>query len=204
MKKVEAGMLNNTAFRLRQRMIDEISGSMTIRDQNFLKRSILFQKATVSGMVAEVGSVMRPRFSGWSEQQTGKTKGKPRKRFGTLTARRGKKRNKISGKFRAKSSNDFIRPSNRKGLSDNSGRDVMIFLQILKRRKYKPPFFIPISYKRLQKGFYIFVRGKLKRAQGFNPQDTQRNAWMTRAVNSLSNKDMNDDFQEALRHFGLK
>ena len=203
MAKVEAGMLNNTALVMRNRMVDSVASTMTIRNNRFMRGSIRFQKATPSKMIAEVGSIKRPRFTGWFEQEKGKPLGKARKRAPDLAARRGNWKKKIVGKFRMKPGVRFIRPGDHRSLSNSRPRDIVIFLQILKRRKFQEPFFIPIQYKKMQKGMYIFLKDKIVRVQGFDPKDTIQNAWMTRVNAGMTQADMSKAFRKSLKFFGL-
>lgn len=204
MAKVEAGMLNNTALRMRNRMVDSVASTMTIRNNRFMRSSIRFQKATQSRMVAEVGSIKRPRFTGWIEQETGK-EDKERKRFATINARRRQWKKKITGRFRMKPGFKFTRPGDHRNLSNSRGRDTMIFLQILKRRKFKEPFFIPNEYKKLQKGLYFFKGGKqqLTFLQGFDPDLPERNRWMNRVVSKITKAEMKEDLRKSMKFFGV-
>lgn len=209
MKKASIGLVNNTAFRLRNDIVEEIEDSMTVRAPRFISGSIRRTKANFRTKTAEVGSISRPRFSGWVEQQKG-TPSK-RKRQPTLTARTGGNwKKKTAPRFRFKPAKRFVRPSTdpfrKKGrrLSNNSGRDIAIFLQILRRNKYRQPFFLPIKYKRLEKGLYIFKKKRLQLVQGLDPDPTKRNTWMTRVVKNLTAADIHADWNKSLRFFGLK
>jgi len=204
MGKVEAGMLNNTALRMRNRMVDSVASTMTIRNNRFMRSSIRFQKATPSKMMAEVGSIKRPRFTGWFEQEKGKEE-KERKRFATINARRRQWKKKITGRFRMKPGFKFTRPGDHRNLNNSGGRDTMIFLQILKRRKFKEPFFIPNEYKGLKKGLYIFkgAKQRLNFLQGFDPDLPARNRWMNRVVNKVTKAEMKEDLRKSMKHFGV-
>ena len=181
MKKIEVGTANNIAFKAREVMLKEVQTSMTIRSPGFVKGSMRVQKATFRDKKSVAGSIRRPRFTGWEHQETGKTPG--RKRTQSIAARRSNFRNRVAPRFRLKTGiKKAVRPSD-VGLRDNVAfPDIPGFLQILSRKKFRQPFYLPIAYKRLQRGIYIFRAGKIRRVQNLNPKNKplKSNKWMTR------------------------
>jgi hypothetical protein len=193
-KFAQIGHLNKLAFRTRGAIIDELGRNMTIRFPGFVKGSVKFEKASLKRPMSEVGSVKRERFSGWIEQETGqKTQ---RKRVQTLAARNRNWKRRVAPRFRLKPSAKFIRPVDVK----LNRTQIVPFLQILDARRYKQPFYIPIRYKRMQRGIYVFIRRKIRRVQTFDPKNVQpkRDEWMSRAVGQLTPQIVNDEYKAAM------
>lgn len=193
-QRAKINTVNNLAFQGRRIALDELDRNMIIRAPAFIKGSVRFQRATMNRPEAEFGSIRRDRFSGWEEQQTGRrTK---RTRVQTLQARRRNWKNKVAPRVRLKPGAKFIRPADVR-LNNNQ---IVPFLQILDRRKYRQPFFIPTRYKRLQRGLYIFVSRKIRRVQNLDPANVQpaRDEWMSRAVGRLEGKVL-DAYVEGLK-----
>lgn len=178
--------LNNTlAFKLRPEMLKEIESSMTIRSPRFVRGSLRIKKASFRDRVAEVGSIRRDRFTGWEEQETGKPDKRDRRQ--TLAARLDNRKRRVAPRFRLKSGKArFVRPSDQ-GLK-NVSSDVPVFLQILDRNKHRAPFYIPVRYKRLQRGIYIFKAKKIRRVQILDAKgkSISRNRWMTRSISKIN------------------
>lgn len=102
---VTAEYLNSSAFRARELNIKNIQSQMTIRDQRFLSSSLRVEKTkpvSINQQIAISGSINRPRFTGWKEQETGQTP--QRKRVSTPMSRGGSMKGKIKEKYRLKSS----------------------------------------------------------------------------------------------------
>ena len=197
-RRAEVGMVNNTAFALRDIILAELDRNMTIRSPGFLKGSVQLEKATFRDVTAEVGSVDRPRFSGWIEQETGKKD--TRTRVQSVAARRSNFKNRVAPRLRLKQGNKrAVRPSDLNFDNSNSAH-IAPFLQMLDRRREKQPFYIPVAYKRLQRGIYIFLRGKIRRVQNLEPKDTQpdRDRWMTRSVARIDQKFLSEQFNKTL------
>jgi len=189
------GTINNLAFRTRGNTLEELGKNMMIRSPGFVKGSVRYKKATRGDPVAETGSIRRERFSGWIEQETGKKTG--RKRVQTVTARSRNWRRRVAPRFRLKPSAKFIRPADVK----LNRTQIVPFLQILDRRRYRQPFLIPTRYKRLQRGIYIFLAKKIKRIQNFDPKNVQpkRDAWMSRAVGQINQSVTTEEYHRALK-----
>lgn len=198
-KRAGVGLSNNLAFRARGMILKELEQSMTMRSKGFVKGSVRVQKAGRSNPVAEVGSIKRARFSGWIEQETGQKT--TRKRTQTKTARMSNWQRRVSPRFRLKpGSKRSIRPSDL-GLSNTESSSIPVFLQILSRKKYRQPWFIPIRYKRLQRGIYIFRANKIRRIQNLDPANPQpkRNRWMTRTVSRINQRLVEEEWGKSIR-----
>jgi len=193
-KYAQIGHINKLAFRTRGAIINELGRNMTIRSPGFVRGSVKYERANPTKPVAEVGSVRRERFSGWIEQETGqKTQ---RKRVQTLTARNSDWKRRVAPRFRLKPGAKFIRPDDMK----LNRTQIVPFLQILNKRRYKSPFYIPIRYKRMQRGIYVFIRQKIRRVQTFDPKNIQprRDEWMSRAVGQLTPQIIDDEYKKAM------
>ena len=195
-ERAQINTLNNLAFQGRQKALEEVDKNMTIRSPAFVKGSMRFQKANLNKPESEFGSIKRNRFSGWEEQQTGKQT--ERTRVQTLQARRRNWKNRVAPRARLKPGNKFIRPKDLK-LDKLGNNKIPAFLDRLDRVSYKQPFFIPVRYKRLQRGIYLFVNKKIRRLQSFDPKKVQpkKDEWMTRAVGSLG-ENLVDAYKEGL------
>lgn len=203
-KRASAGLSNNLAFRARGMILEEIEQSMTVRSPGFIRGSVRVQKARFNNPTAEVGSIKRDRFSGWIEQQTGRKT--TRTRTQSKIARRNDWRKRVAPRFRFKPGKSrSTRPSDF-GLSDTSGASVPIFLQILNRKKHRQMFYIPIRYKRLQRGIYIFRAKKIRRVHNLEPDNPQpkKNPWMTRVVNQINQPVVEQEWQRSVKFFASK
>ena len=72
--KAANATLNSFAFGTRKRSLEIIKKKMTVRNQKFVAGSLRVQKSTGSNIDnarSEVGSIFRPRFTGWKEQESG-------------------------------------------------------------------------------------------------------------------------------------
>ena len=169
-----ANVLNSFAFGTRKSAIDVISKQMTVRNKRFVETSIRVKTANqntdLNSMVSRTGSIDRPRFSGWEEQQTGKKR--PSTRVGTLLSRGKNKSNQIRPAARMKPGSNFP------DAGDYSGKDeqqrTTIMLNVLKRKKYKKPFVIRRKLKKFAPGLYRFFRGKIKMLQRFDSKGSEQ------------------------------
>lgn len=96
---VTAEYLNASAFRHRELNIKSLESKMVIRDKRFLLSSLRVEKTRplpIDKQIAISGSINRPRFSGWKEQETGQTP--KRKHVITKSARGGNIRSKVQEK----------------------------------------------------------------------------------------------------------
>ncbi len=197
-RRAGVGLANNLAFKTRKWVLAELEQSMTIRSPGFVKGSVRVQKARAGNPTAEVGSIKRERFSGWAEQETGKKTARTRTQ--TRIARSNNWKRRVAPRFRLKPGKKrSIRPSDFK-LNHPASSNIVPFLQILDRKKYRQPFFIPVRYKRLQRGIYIFRAKKIRRVQNLEPDNPQpkRNRWMTRSVNQITLQLIEEAWREEL------
>jgi hypothetical protein len=92
----------------------------------------------------------------------------------------------------------FVRPSDQ-GLK-NVSTDVPKFLQILARKKHRAPFYIPIRYKKLPRGIYIFKAKKIRRVQILDAKtkSISRNRWMTRSIGTIDQRLVEKEWTKAV------
>lgn len=175
-----AATLTSFAFGTRKKSILIIKNRMTVRNEKFVSSSLRVQKAArsapMNSQVAIAGSISRPRFSGWAEQELGtKT---DRTRTATLFARRGGAK-ALPSSFRMKAQNQFISPSDFKGKDDR--HRVIVMLQSLSKQRYKKPFIIK-GHRKFKSGLYKFRGKKIKRIQTFkSSKQPKRLRWLTMA-----------------------
>jgi hypothetical protein len=184
-RRAGINLSNTLAFTLRPEMLKEIEGSMTIRSPRFVRGSLRIKKASFKDRVAEIGSIRRDRFTGWEEQETGKPDKRDRRQ--THVARRSNWNHRVAPRMRLKTGRaKFVRPSDQ-GLK-NVSLDIPVFLKILERKKHRAPFYIPVRYKKLARGIYIFKAKKVKRVQILDAKikSISRNRWMTRSLRKIN------------------
>jgi hypothetical protein len=181
-----AEVMNSAGFGIRKIAIRNVMGDSTVRNARFIKSSMRVKKTRavpIGRQVVVVGSVAKPRFTGWEEQETGKSDN--RKRTATLKARKRAKKRQIVRKVRFRDRSKWPTPSNfKKGLGG--------MLYQLSRSGSNVPFVIPRTSKlrsgrELEAGVWRFGRGKtpkrkLELLHRFKaPKDTKKTEWMTRA-----------------------
>ncbi len=156
---VVANVLNDLAFGSRRESLGIIEDKMIVRSPTFVKRSISVDKArgakNINSQFAETGSVERPNFTGWVEQETGKKS--DRSRVATLFARGDNPQKKIKPSARMKRSNEFI-DLNKDFPGKSRAQRTARGLQSLRMKKWKKPFII--RRVRLKGGI---VRASLRR-----------------------------------------
>lgn len=189
---VASGMLlNNFAFGTREKAIGTIHAGMTVRSEAFVKRSIVVNKANFRAPMmsqrSEVGSIARPRFSGWIEQETGKAT--DRTRAFLLEARKGQKKKKAMPSTRLKPSKIILKPEDMGGSSANiTGfhHRAQVLLMWTWRNKWRKPFMIR-GHKRLKAGLYKWKGKKLRKLQTFKPRRKQprKFPWLTISRNKF-------------------
>jgi hypothetical protein len=204
--KVASGMvLNNMAFGTREESFGMIRRHMTVRSEPFLKRSIIVNKANFNAPLrsqkSEVGSIERPRFTGWIEQETGKrTK---RKRAFLMTARRGSKKKKAMPSARLKPS---FRPMRPEDMGQQSGNirgfhhRAQVLLMWTYRNKWRKPFIVR-GHKKIKPGLYKWKGSKLQKLQIFRPRKAQprKFMWLTMARNRyLFKTDMGKEWSKVI------
>lgn len=192
LKPVTANVLNSLAFKTREYDIKNLSSNMIIRNERFLKSSLRVKTAKSSSdinkQISTVGSIKRPRFTGWEEQQTGKPAKK--KRSVTLAARKGNKRKQVAPKYRLKSRNKFYRPQQFQGKSLQ--QQFYFMLRVLGSRG-GGEFLVNnnIALKRgvLRKGLYSFRKGRITKLQDLTKGPrVKRLQWRTMSIKQLQKK----------------
>jgi hypothetical protein len=172
--------LNSFAFGTRRKSIEIIEKELTIRNQKFTRGSLRVQKSTASNLSsarAEVGSIRRPRFTGWKEQELGS---RPERTRSITRFARGTKNRRLRPSFRMRPGSNFLDEDDfqlsEKGVKERNRSIVM--LQILRRRKHRKPFVLRSG--RFKPGLYVFRRKKVKRIQTFkDKRRIKRVAWMS-------------------------
>jgi hypothetical protein len=203
LKPVTANVLTSLAFNARKQYVRSINQSMIIRNRKFVESSLRVQKARsgkIENQIALSGSIERPRFSGWQEQQTGKTSKK--KRAITLAGRRGNKRNIAISKARLKSSNKFYKPQQFSGNTLHS--KFMFMLRVLTSRG-GGEFIIttPIKTRKgqLKTGLYQIKGHKLNKFQAFDANKATHIPWMTTANRKLKfSTDLTKLYNNGIKH----
>lgn len=203
-KKIETATLNTLAFGTKKNIQRTLGRYLVIRNPNFMRSSVKVEKATLARKYSEVGSIERPRFSGWEEQQTGT----PSESHRVLTgaARGSSFQNVARGPARLKPSNTPLQISNYVGgrYQTRSQRTIAMFkdarkqhrsVLIARRDRRK----VGVK-KRLDAGLYGYYRGKLLRLQKFGESwSPKRIDWMGEALN-LTHK-QNDYYRTFAKEF---
>ena len=189
------GMLTTFAFKAREEQIQEIRKSMTVRNDRFIQAKIRYQKAmgsNIDNIHSISGSIRGPRFSGWEEQQKGKTT--QRTRTQSLMARSGAWNKQIKGTARMKSSNRFFNPESEME-GGNINQKYAAALAAMRRGAIQKRNFLIRKrlggrMKTLKRGLWMMRRRLLFRLQTFNPNKVQpkRNPWHTRAIGRMRSK----------------
>ena len=175
---VASGMLlNNLAFGTRKEAIETIHRHMTVRSKAFVARSIVVNKAVFAASLmqqkSEVGSIRRPRFSGWIEQETGKATNSTRAFL--LAGRGGQKKRKAAPSARLRPAFKPLKPESMGGASANIvgfHHRAQVLLMWTYRNKWRKPFIIR-GHKKIKPGLYRWKGSKLKKLQTFTPKNKQ-------------------------------
>ncbi|MEE9119166.1 MAG: hypothetical protein V3U02_11335 [Calditrichia bacterium] len=196
--KATNSTLNSFAFGTRKRSLEIIEKKMTIRNQKFVAGSLRVQKSTgtnINNARSEVGSINRPRFTGWKEQELGT---KPERSRSITSFGRGTKNRRLRPSFKMRPGNNFL-DSDDFDISGGGDRTV-VFLQMLARRKQRKPFIIKGSSK-FKSGLYVFRRKKIKRIQTFKEtKKIKRVRWMSGGRREFfRTADINKIWAESLR-----
>jgi hypothetical protein len=186
-------LLNNMAFGSRLESLGLIHARMLIRSPGFVRSRVQVKKShfrlPMESQVSEMGSVKKPRFSGWVEQELG-SRG-ARKHFASISGRAGNKRGKI--KRGARLDKPFVNPKRypkRRGFrGKNFDHRIQVMLSTLERMNYSKPFVI-FGHTRIPSGLYKFGRGKTGFGQRqidalqlfYKPKVTKRVRWMSGGV----------------------
>jgi len=209
---VVAEYLNSSAFRARELNMKNLQSQMTIRDQRFLSSSLRVEKTkpvSINQQIAISGSITRPRFTGWKEQEDGGTA--ERKRKITISARGGSKQAKAQQKARLKPSNKIYKPEQFQGVTYE--RRFYFMMRVLGSRG-GGQFLITkkIKTKRgaLNPALYNLKNGKISMLQKFEALEVKRNKWQTDDWNDIKRRaEINsaralERWKEIQRNKGLK
>ena len=159
LRAVSAGTLNNLAFAAKKKAFHEIDKGMIVRNQRFVEGSLRVEKANptleMKNQKAQSGSIKRPRFSGWVEQEGAASH---MHRAAQVASRVGESRQgQVAGKNRFK---NFLKWGKPDGFSDTQ---ISQFLGERSAGKdWKVPFLMPRRYKRMSKGLYVFGKSQGK------------------------------------------
>lgn len=179
----QRGVLNAQAFQLKKIFIPiSINKKMIVRSSKFVTSSIRVSMARGNKMQSEVGSIFRPRFSGWNEQQLGtKTK---RKRLASPFSRRDSRANKIAAKRRLKKGSKVIKRGEDNVKGSSTKNKNIAWLQMLTRRNEKRPFMLENKVGKLTRGIFMLSRGRIRRIANIEPRNPQpkRIPWITSAL----------------------
>jgi hypothetical protein len=187
LRPVTANVINSLAFDAKKQYFREIDRNMIVRNRKFVESSLQVQKARsgpIEKQIALSGSVNRPRFTGWQEQQEGKPS--KTKRAITTAGRGGNKRNISKTKARLRSGNKFYKPEQFSG-RDLKGR-FMFMMRVLNTRgggEFIISSAIPTRRGILKPGLYSLRKHKITRFQTFNVDKSKRITWMINANKAL-------------------
>jgi len=196
-RKASAEFLNNLAFGSRRAALKELDRTMTIRSPGFIRGSVRVQKTRAGTSIVQqmsvMGSIRRARFSGFEEQEFGTdTK---RKRVQTTAARGGKWGRRVAPRFRLKPGAKVLKPQDRK-LKANQ---IIPFLQIISREKYRKPFLLPKAHKKLQKGIFNLKGRRIQRLHALKAKQPKTNRWHSNAVDRyLSRRRLRLEWQKSM------
>lgn len=175
-----AGVLNDFAFGVKEVSGRVINKRMVVRNSKFVSSSLRVQKtkgSNFSSLSSETGSVRRPRFSGWAEQELGKRSS--RTKVATPFGRGGSNKGVLKPSFRMKPSARFIKPSDFEG--DNQKQKIRAMLNKVSKRKTSRPFLIRGS-KRFSSGLYKIQNRNIRRVQKFKTTaQPKRIKWHTQS-----------------------
>jgi hypothetical protein len=136
-----AAVLNTLAFKTKPEIFNQASRTMKIRAARFISSSILVDKARGAMPIAmqqsEVGTVHRPRYTGWIEQH-GQGRTRQTHTF-SKEARASGGKGKVSNKYRFKAGKKFESPARMQ--QPPGWRRTMSFLRHLETQgKTRQPF----------------------------------------------------------------
>jgi len=183
--KATGMVLNNMAFESMPSIRDVIKKNMTIRNKSLIRAAIRVNKnrewRDISRQVSEVGSVEKPRFTGWEEQVTGRQA--KRERTFAYAARTGARRGgTVRKKFRAK--RNFLRPHDL-GVGSTGAQSshhlAAVMLIWTRRNKWKEPFML-YGHRKIESGIFYWKGKKLKRLHHFKKFEVERLQWMAMAM----------------------
>lgn len=187
-RQASAGVLNSLAFTTRKYDIKNINRDMIVRNKRFVESSLRVQTTKprdIDHQVAYAGSINRPRFTGWKEQQ----KGTPpkRKRSITTAARGGSKTGRMKARAKLRGGNKFYKPEQFQG---KSLQQRFQFMMRVMNTRGGGEFLISqaIRTKRgsLTPGLYNLKGHRITRYQKFDRDiKIRRNPWRSQSIRML-------------------
>jgi hypothetical protein len=189
MAQVASGVLNTEAFGLRTSILKILDKEMTIRSPGFVKSRVRVVKARIgpiNSIESEAGSIFSDRFSGWKEQQEGIES--ERDNVPTRFSRGGSWQSKMRLSLRSRQKNPLFRMSDFNITNaKNKKHRLIIYLQILDKRKIKQRFFFPGSLGKMRPTVYKRQGQKFRGI--YNPKrklkKTTRIPWMDKSIDLL-------------------
>lgn len=205
-----ARVLNSMAFSLKNINFRVLEKELTIRSPGFVKsrlRVSMARTGPINTLEAEAGSITGDRFTGWKEQQYGTPV--ERKRTHTRYARGGSWQGKVRQGLRSRQKNPMYRMSdfNIKNAKNKKHR-LIIFLQILDKKKISDRFDFPGYLGRMNSAVYQMKNGKIRgvyRGPSYKIQP-QRIPWMDKSIDILLREyNPTDVWRQAVKYvFRLK
>jgi len=190
-RKATAGVLNSLAFSTKKLDEENIDNSMIVRNRRFVNSSLRVEKARsgpIESQIATEGSINRPRFTGWVEQQKGTAPKK--KRTSTLASRKGSKRRQMLARARLKSGNQFYKPEQFQGRSLQ--QRFYFMMRVLGSRgggEFLLDTDIPTKRGALTAGLYNLKKSRISRLQSFKGgKNPKRDNWHTRSLMQLNRR----------------
>lgn len=202
-KPATANLLTSLAFKTREYDIENISRGMTVRNKKFIESSLRIKKATpgnIDRQQALVYSVVRGKFTGWEEQETGKQIPRPTT---TREARGGNKRAVMRPRYRLKTSNKFYKPTQFEGKTLQ--RKFYFMMRVMGSRgggEFILSQKIPTKRGALGRGLYSFTGHKITRMQNFDKKMHIRGfRWRNLSIDKLhSRNDIYKLWATSLKH----
>lgn len=189
-----ASVLTGMAFEARKIDIEILSRYLIVRNRKFMESSIRVQKARsgrIETQAAFVGSINRPNFTGWAEQETGAI---PKvQRAATLRARGGSKRGQIQSKARLRKANKFYKPEQFQGrtLQQRFGFMMRVLNTMGGSQYFIASQDIPIRRGHISPGLYLIRQHRLMRLQGFQAtKQTPRLDWNERMIQQVHHRNL--------------
>lgn len=175
--KAGANVLNTIAFSSRKTVMRKIKSSMTVRNERFIKSTLLIDKARKGQplymLASTLGTVEKPRYSGLEEQITGGKK----QRVPTMLARGGSKKKQVRTMDRLRPAKTFLDID-----KYQKAPDALIAVSARAKRR-KVPFIVKTPGKhRLPPGLYKIRAHKILMLQSFKSESVKRINWMEEGV----------------------
>lgn len=200
--------VNAQAFTHRRNILKVLDQTMEIRAEKFVRGSVRVNLAKGGKNFSEAGSIERPRFSGWEEQQTGKPS--ESHRTPTLAARVGNWSKKMTGKSRLKKTNNPLTINNIKTGGTRKQKTMSLLRRAKKTRRSILVRRNDVGRVRVNKkwdaGLYQFRGKKLLKMQKFGePQKPKKTSWNDKAFKlTEKSSDFRKEFAEGFLKMAKK